>query len=167
LHFSAEKSSKEEAEQKQQVNQFPTILTVQNIADGASLNETRASPKSHIFSLQSALARIFFGFKSRWNTFAVRKQLFWFNITIWKSQGLNYKYTCVYEFEASKKLVQEKLIVLRAKIIICLNHLMKIRLHQLKHNIDIPELSSWGRKHYMLDLDYIRMSKQTEEFDFS
>lgn len=39
-------------------------LTVQKIADGASLKDTRASPKSHIFNLQSALARIFFGFKS-------------------------------------------------------------------------------------------------------
>ena len=46
--------------------------TVQKIADGASLNDTRASPKSHIFNLQSALARMFFGFKSRWNTFAAR-----------------------------------------------------------------------------------------------
>jgi hypothetical protein len=46
--------------------------TVQRIADGASLKDTLARPKSHIFSLQSALARMFFGFKSRWNTFAAR-----------------------------------------------------------------------------------------------
>lgn len=39
--------------------------TVQKIAEGASLNDARARPKSHIFSLQSALASIFFGFKSR------------------------------------------------------------------------------------------------------
>lgn len=45
-------------------------LTVQNIADGASLKDTRASPKSQIFNLQSAFARMFFGFKSRWNTLA-------------------------------------------------------------------------------------------------
>lgn len=46
------------------------IHTVQNIAVGVSLNATLASPKSHILSLQSALAKIFFGFKSRWKTFA-------------------------------------------------------------------------------------------------
>ena len=46
--------------------------TVQKIADGASLKDTLARPKSHIFNLQSALARMFFGFKSRWNTFAAR-----------------------------------------------------------------------------------------------
>jgi hypothetical protein len=40
-------------------------ITVQKMADGASLKETRASPKSHIFNLQSAFAKIFFGFKSR------------------------------------------------------------------------------------------------------
>lgn len=39
--------------------------TVQKIAEGVSVNDTRARPKSHIFSLQSAFARIFFGFKSR------------------------------------------------------------------------------------------------------
>jgi hypothetical protein len=48
--------------------------TVQKIVEGASLNDARASPKSHIFSLQSALASIFFGFKSRWKTFAAKKQ---------------------------------------------------------------------------------------------
>lgn len=45
-------------------------LTVQKIADGTSLNDTRARPKSQIFNLQSALARIFLGFKSRWKIFA-------------------------------------------------------------------------------------------------
>ena len=44
--------------------------TVQKMTDEASSNDARASPKSQIFSLQSALARIFFGFKSRWKTFA-------------------------------------------------------------------------------------------------
>ncbi len=49
---------------------FNMKLTVQKIAVGASLNATRARPKSQIFSLQSAFASTFFGFKSRWNTFA-------------------------------------------------------------------------------------------------
>jgi hypothetical protein len=44
--------------------------TVQKIAVGVSLKATLARPKSHILSLQSAFARIFFGLRSRWNTFA-------------------------------------------------------------------------------------------------
>ncbi|BAS73288.1 Os01g0630000 [Oryza sativa Japonica Group] len=39
--------------------------TVQKIVVGVSLNATRASPKSQIFSLQLELANIFFGFRSR------------------------------------------------------------------------------------------------------
>ena len=46
------------------------MLTVQKIAVGASLKATLANPKSQIFNLQSAFASIFFGFKSRWKTFA-------------------------------------------------------------------------------------------------
>jgi hypothetical protein len=37
------------------------------------LKATLASPKSHILSLQSAFAKIFLGFRSLWNTFAVKK----------------------------------------------------------------------------------------------
>lgn len=44
--------------------------TVQNIAVGVSLKATLARPKSQILSLQSEFANIFFGFKSRWKTFA-------------------------------------------------------------------------------------------------
>lgn len=46
------------------------ILTVQKMAVGASENATLARPKSHILSLQSALASTFLGFKSLWKTFA-------------------------------------------------------------------------------------------------
>ena len=40
------------------------------MAVGVSLKATLASPKSHILSLQSAFAKIFFGLRSLWNTFA-------------------------------------------------------------------------------------------------
>ena len=50
-------------------------LTVQNIAVGVSLKATLASPKSQILSLQSALAKMFFGFKSRWKTFAAKNKM--------------------------------------------------------------------------------------------
>lgn len=39
-----------------------------------SLNCGLASPKSQIFNLQSEFARMFFGFRSRWNTLAVKEQ---------------------------------------------------------------------------------------------
>lgn len=44
--------------------------------------------------------------------------------------------------KTTKKLVQEKLIMLRCKIIISFNDLMKIRFHQLKNNINIPEFTA-------------------------
>jgi hypothetical protein len=44
---------------------YQNLHTVQNTVVGVSLNATLANPKSHILSLQLALANIFFGFKSR------------------------------------------------------------------------------------------------------
>lgn len=55
--------------------QSEIIHTVQKIAEGASLKDARASPKSQIFNLQSALASMFLGFKSRWNTFAATNRI--------------------------------------------------------------------------------------------
>lgn len=56
--------------EKSDNNSKKETLTVQKMAEGTSVNDTRASPKSQIFTLQSELARIFFGFKSRWKTCA-------------------------------------------------------------------------------------------------
>lgn len=75
--------------------------------------------------------------------------------------------TCVNIFQATQKLVQEKLIMLRCQVIICLNYLVKIRFHQLKNNIDISKFSPRGRKHYVLYLNNIRMTKQPQKLDFS
>lgn len=64
--------------------------TVQKMVDGESLNDTRASPKSQIFSLLSALARIFFGFRSRWKTLAANEQQeIWAKITQLHSDQLH------------------------------------------------------------------------------
>lgn len=48
------------------------LHTVQKTAEGESVKETRASPKSQILILQSALARMFLGFRSLWKTCAIR-----------------------------------------------------------------------------------------------
>lgn len=73
----------------------------------------------------------------------------------------------MYIFQPAEKLVQEKLMVLRSKIIICFNHLMEVRFHELKHNIDILKLSPRRRKHDVLNFYNVRMFEQSEEFDFS
>lgn len=57
--------------------------------------------------------------------------------------------------------------MLGSKIVICLDDLVKIGFHELKYNINIPKLSSRGRKHYMFELDNIRMAKQTKQLDLS
>lgn len=67
--------------------------------------------------------------------------------------------------QGSKKLVQEKLMVLRCEIIVRLYNLMKVRLHQLENNIYVPELPSRGRKHNVFDLDDIGVAKQPKELD--
>jgi hypothetical protein len=40
---------------------------------------------------------------------------------------------------STKKLVQEKLVMFRAEVIIRPDHLMEILLHELKNNIDVSE----------------------------
>lgn len=57
--------------------------------------------------------------------------------------------------------------LLGRKIIICLNYMVKIRLHQLKNKIYIFEFSLWGRKHNMFYLYNIRMMKHPKKLNFS
>ena len=70
-------------------------------------------------------------------------------------------------FQRAKKLVQEKLIMFRSKIIIFLNYSVKVIFHQLKNNINIFKFSWRRRKHYMFYLHNIWMVKQPKEFNFS
>ena len=73
----------------------------------------------------------------------------------------------MYVLESTKKLVQEKLVMLRGKVIIRLDHLMEIRLHELKHNIDILKLPPRRREHDVFDLNYVRVTKQPKKLDLS
>ena len=57
--------------------------------------------------------------------------------------------------------------LLGRKIIICLNYMVKIRLHQLKNEIYIFEFSLWWRKHNMFYLYNIRMMKHPKKLNFS
>lgn len=145
--------------------------TVQKTVDGASSNAARASPKSQSFSLQSALASIFFGFKSRWKTLAAEKRKIVKSHGACRTKAMIAKQTgnltSMYVLQSSKKLVKKKLMMPRGEIIICLNDMMKIRFHQLKYNIDIFEFSSTWRQHYMFDFDDIRVAQHPQELYFS
>jgi len=57
--------------------------------------------------------------------------------------------------------------MLRSEVVIYLKNVVKIRLHQLKNNIYIFEFLATRRKHDMLDLHDIRMSKKPEKLDLS
>ena len=65
-----EKKNKKLAPEKKTFQMLQGDSTHQKIVVGASVKLGRASPKSQIFSLQSELARMFFGFRSRWKTLA-------------------------------------------------------------------------------------------------
>ena len=54
--------------------------------------------------------------------------------------------------------------MLFGQIIIGFNNLVKIRLHELKHNVDVFELSPRRGEHNVLDFDYVRMPQEPEEF---
>ena len=73
--------------------------------------------------------------------------------------------TSMYVLESTKKLVQEKLVMFRGEVIIRLDHLMEIRLHKLKNNIDILELPPRRREHDVLNLNYVWVTKQPKELD--
>ena len=73
----------------------------------------------------------------------------------------------MYILEATEKLIKEKLIMLRSQIIISLNNLMEIRLHELENDVNVFELSFRRRKHDALDLDYVRMPQEPEKLDLA
>lgn len=52
------------------------------------------------------------------------------------------------------------------QIIIGLDNLVQIRLHQFKNNINVLEIPSRRWQHDVLDLDYVRMAQQPQKLDF-
>jgi hypothetical protein len=66
VHFSGNRRKKRWHERGEQKKQNAKDKKTTKIADvGVSLNATLANPKSQIFSLQFALARMFFGLRSQ------------------------------------------------------------------------------------------------------
>lgn len=62
--------------------------------------------------------------------------------------------------EAAQQLVEEELVVLRGQVVICLYHLVQVRLHQLKHHIDVPELPPRCRQQDVLYLHNVWVAQQ-------
>ena len=73
----------------------------------------------------------------------------------------------MYILEATEKLIKEKLIMLRSQIIISLNNLMEIRLHELENNVNVSKLSPRRRQQDVFDLNDVRMAQEPEELDLT
>ena len=94
-----------------------------------SLNDGRASPKSQILSLQSELARMFLGFRSRWKTLAARAQRRSWPSAHGSGCGKQAGRACaaltgVNVLQTSQHLVQEELMMLRRQVIVSLDDLL-------------------------------------------
>lgn len=57
--------------------------------------------------------------------------------------------------------------VLGSEVIVCLDDLMEVGFHQLEHNVDVIELPSRRRKHYVLDFHDIGVAHQPQKLDLA
>ena len=57
--------------------------------------------------------------------------------------------------------------MLRSQVIIRLDNLVKIRLHELENNVNVFELSPRRWEQDVFDLDDVRMLQEPEEFDLA
>ena len=57
--------------------------------------------------------------------------------------------------------------MLRSQVIIRLDNLVKIRLHELENNVNVFELSPRRWEQDVFDLDDVRMLREPEEFDLA
>lgn len=69
--------------------------------------------------------------------------------------------------QGTKQLIEKKLIMLPSQVIISLDDLMEIWLHELKYNINILKFSSWRRKHDVLNFNNVWMPKKPEKLYFT
>ena len=59
--------------------------------------------------------------------------------------------------EGSEHLVEKELVMLLGQVIVGLNNLVEIGLHELENHIDILEVLPRGRQHNVLDIDDVGM----------
>lgn len=70
-------------------------------------------------------------------------------------------------FKSPKQLVQEELVMLRSKIVIGLDYLVKIRFHQLENHVYVSELSTGWWQHDVFNLHNIGVAKEPQQLDLS
>lgn len=73
----------------------------------------------------------------------------------------------MYILKATEELIEEKLVMLRGQVIIGLDNLMEIRLHELENDVDVSELSPRRRQQDVFDLDDVRVAEEPEELDLA
>ncbi|WVZ69484.1 hypothetical protein U9M48_018260, partial [Paspalum notatum var. saurae] len=68
---------------------------------------------------------------------------------------------------ASEQLVEEELVVLGREVVVGLDDLVEVGLHELEDDVDVAELAARGREHDVLDLDDVRVAQQAEQLDLA
>ena len=73
----------------------------------------------------------------------------------------------VHILEPAQQLVEEELVVLRREVVVGLDDLVQIRLHQLEDHVDVPELPRRRRQHDVLDVDDVGVAQQAQQLDLA
>lgn len=73
----------------------------------------------------------------------------------------------VYVLHPTKQLVEKELMVLRAEVVVGLDDLVEVGLHELEDNVDVTELAARRREHDVLDLDDVWMAQKAEQLDLA
>jgi hypothetical protein len=69
--------------------------------------------------------------------------------------------------QASQELVEEELVVLLREVVVRLDHLVQVCLHELKHHVDVTEVARVGRQHHVLDLHHVRVLQLAQQLDLA
>jgi len=70
-------------------------------------------------------------------------------------------------FHCTEHLVEKELEMLLCEVIIGLDNLVEVSVHELKDNKYIFEVPPRWRQHYVLDLDDVGMPEKPEKLDFA
>lgn len=68
---------------------------------------------------------------------------------------------------AAEQLVQEELVVLGREVVVGLDDLVEVGLHELEDDVNVAELAARWREHDMLDLDDVRVAQQAQQLDLA
>ena len=74
---------------------------------------------------------------------------------------------CVDVLHAAEQLVQEELVVLGREVVVGLDYLVEVGLHELEDDVNVAELAARWREHDMLDPDDVRVAQEAEQLDLA